>query len=267
MPGRTIRRILTRIATFVGAYGIVLFLATYLPPAMFQLFAIGWTLLAFFSALFLLDMIVPWFNVLTPAISRLPRDAGNAVALTFDDGPVEPYTREILDTLDRRGAKATFFCLGRNVEKHPELTREIVRRGHAIGNHTYSHRILPYLTPAACRAEISHGRDVIERVSGVRPTLVRAPKGYKSPLVNWIISRMGGKLIGFSYPIFDTQNPPVEELVSRVLSRVRAGDIIVMHDGYSPDGSGERSSLVTALDPILDGFEKKGLRTVTLDSL
>jgi peptidoglycan/xylan/chitin deacetylase (PgdA/CDA1 family) len=212
-------------------------------------------------------MTVPGVGLFSPAPTRLPPGETDAVALTFDDGPVEPYTRQILDVLDRAGAKGTFFCLGENVDRFPNLAREIVKRGHTIANHTYGHRILPFLSEKALKSEIEKGGEAIFRVTGVRPSLFRCTKGYKSPRVARAVAESGARLVGFSYPIFDVQNPPPEVLVGRVLRRVRPGDILLMHDGFAPRAPGKRDSLVTALPEILDGITRKGLRTVTLDRI
>jgi peptidoglycan-N-acetylglucosamine deacetylase len=265
MPKQTFLKIARYLLLFLAAYAVAMGAVRHLPSPWNAASQVGVSLLFLAAALFILDMTLPGFNLFSSALCRLPDDPRDEVALTFDDGPVEPYTRQILDILDRYGAKATFFCLGENVERFPDLAREIVRRGHAIGNHTFGHRILPLLSSAECERELVRGRDAIERATGVRPLLVRTPKGYKSARVARIVSRLGGRLIGFSYPIFDVQNPPPEKLVKRLLSRIDPGDIVVMHDGSAPRCGGSRDSLVAALPEILEGIQKEGLRTVSLD--
>jgi peptidoglycan-N-acetylglucosamine deacetylase len=265
MSPRALRKVLAYVFLFLALYGLGLIVLLLLPLPWGLAGAFLWLTLFAGSALFLLDMMVPGINLLSTAPTRLPAPAGNDVALTFDDGPVEPYTREILDILDRYEAKATFFCLGKNVDQNPDLAREIVKRGHAIANHTYGHKILPFLSSAEQRDEIKRGAESILQATGREPTLLRCPKGYKSRRVTRAVTGSGARLVGFSYPIFDVQNPPPEQLVRRVLSRVKAGDIVLMHDGYAPHCPGKRDSLVAALPAILDGFSKKGLRTVTLD--
>jgi peptidoglycan-N-acetylglucosamine deacetylase len=263
MSRKRVTRTIAWIASFLLIYGTLVYLFSLLPWPYGLPLAIATAVAATAAAVYWIDMMLPGVNLLSEATCRIPE--ADAVALTFDDGPVEPYTRQILDILDRNGAKGTFFCLGDNVEANPDLAREIVRRGHAIGNHTYSHRILPLLSAEECRAELERGATAIERTTGLRPTLVRCPKGYKSRKVTSIVAETGGKLFGFSYPIFDVENPPAGELVDRVLRKVRAGDIIVMHDGFSQRCPGKRDSLVEALDPILKGLKEKRLRAVSLD--
>lgn len=265
MPLRALAKISISVTLVLSAYGVLMFGSVHLPSPFHLLAAVALTLFFLGAAVFLLDMTVPGFHFLSFALCRLPGQPQNTVALTFDDGPVEPYTREILDVLDRFDVKANFFCSGRNVERFPDLAREIVKRGHTIGNHTYHHRLLPFVSKAECEREIANGAEAIAKVTGKQTRLVRVPKGYKSRGVARAVSKLGAHLIGFSYPIFDVENPHPQVLVDRVLSRVAPGDIILMHDGFSPRTPGTRDSLVTALPIILKGLREKGLRPVSLD--
>src|SRR5258708_1049848 len=128
------------------------------------------------------------FRALTPLHARLNRDGvlywhGNTthrqIALTFDDGPNEPYTSQVLEILRQNHVQATFFLVGENVETYPEAARAIVHDGHVIGNHTYSHRNLIVHSNAAVRREIERGEEAIERVTGQQTHLFRPPYGYK----------------------------------------------------------------------------------------
>ncbi len=101
----------------------------------------------------------------------------SVVALTFDDGPRDPDTAQILDVLRDHGVVATFFLIGENVARHPGLARRIVREGHAIGNHSFTHRSLPTLADAQIRAEIERAAEAIRRATGLRPWLLRPPYG------------------------------------------------------------------------------------------
>lgn len=233
-------------------------------PYPYGLFAIVAVLVAyFFLAVFLLDMMLPWFNVLTPNVHLLPKEAVGEVSITFDDGPNPNSTQKILDILDAKKVKAAFFCIGENVVQFPEIAEEIARRGHILANHTQHHRVLPLLRRSDARKEIEDGQRSIERfVSGTK--YLRFPKGYKSIFVDKLSKAMGFVPIGFSYPVYDVQNPPAKEIVDRVLRKVRARDILLFHDGCAPGKAGERNSLVEALPIILEGLEKKGLKVVPI---
>src|ERR1035437_3657967 len=104
--------------------------------------------------------------------------AGRVVALTFDDGPNDPYTSQVLDVLDRESVRATFFLVGTNAERNPDTVRRMVQAGHAIGNHSYDHPRFDQISYAARRDEIRHGADAIAAVTGVRPVLFRIGRAH-----------------------------------------------------------------------------------------
>jgi peptidoglycan/xylan/chitin deacetylase (PgdA/CDA1 family) len=234
------------------------------PPLVFAVLCFIFAGLALLAA----DAFWPRVNLFGPAVVRASnRRISNAVALTFDDGPVSPYTAQILAILEHYGVKASFFCIGENVESHPELARAIVDRGHTIGSHTATHRNLLLAGTGEIRRELERGQESIRSATGKAPLFFRCPKGYKNPLVALEVRRLGLRLTGYSYPIWDVQNPPAEELVGRVLRRVRGGDIIVMHDGYPPARPGGRENLVLALPSIIEGILERGLTPVSLDQV
>ena len=150
----------------------------------------GWLLLlgtaAAILAILAVDAFYPRVNLFAPAVVRIPPRNGvqTPIALTFDDGPVHPYTREILDILDCYGAKASFFCIGENVAAAPLLARAITASGHTLGNHTNSHRNLMFATRREIGEELDLCQRNIEVATGVSATYFRCPKGYKSPLLH-----------------------------------------------------------------------------------
>lgn len=218
-----------------------------------------------FAAL-VLDAFYPRVNLFVPALVSLPQRPGQkSIALTFDDGPVPLYTRQILDVLDRYRVKATFFCIGDNARRFPDLVQEIVARGHTLGNHTHTHHSLLLAGSRRVAQEVDLAEAALHAASGVRPRFFRCPKGYKNPIVARVLRQRGLHLVGYGYPIWDVENPPYTELVDRVLRRASAGDIIVMHDGFPATRSGRRDSLVAALPEILAGLLALGLRPVSLD--
>ena len=223
-------------------------------------------LLATAGALLALDAFYPKCNLFLPALVHLPSSprAAAPIALSFDDGPVAPYTGEILEILQHYQVKASFFCIGANVEQEPELARAILAAGHTLGNHTQSHRNLMLAAPTEIAREVDACQHSIYAATGHHPRLFRCPKGYKSPQLAWVLRRRPLCLVGYSYPIWDVQNPPPEELVDRVLSRAASGDIVVMHDGYVPGREGRRDSLVAALPAIIEGLRGRGLTPVPL---
>ncbi|MFN8052011.1 MAG: polysaccharide deacetylase family protein [Acidimicrobiales bacterium] len=182
-----------------------------------------------------------------------PPMAPNTVALTFDDGPTPEYTPRILDILDRYGITATFFVLGQQVALHPDLAREIVRRGHSIANHTWNHPTLPTLPVGKIDAQIYRTDDVIMLATRRRPTCVRPPYGAVNGTV---LSRITGSLhfpVTWTVDPLDWKRPGAGVIASRVLAATRPGGVVLMHDG-----GGNRSQTVAALPLVIQGLLNRG---------
>jgi peptidoglycan-N-acetylglucosamine deacetylase len=199
-----------------------------------------------------------------PVLSRLP-DGSNAVSITFDDGPNPDATPRILDSLRAEGVRATFFVLGRHADRWPDLVRRIADEGHQLGNHGYWHRKLHRRTPAYVRDDLSHGTAAVERASGgVRPKVFRAPHGFRNPWVTPIASSLGQRTIGWSLGVWDSARPGADEIARRALDGLRAGSILLLHDGDGYDSHGDRMQTAEALPVILRGLRERGLHFTTL---
>lgn len=158
-------------------------------------------------------------------------DPSDGILLTFDDGPEPDVTPRVLDVLDRHHQKAIFFVIGRKAEAHPEVLREIVRRGHQVGNHTFSHS--PYanfLGGKHLEREIREADDAIEHACGIRPKLFRPPLGISTHFMRSVLRHTGHKVVGWSVRSFDTRHEPREKVLLRVTRNLKAGDIILLHD-------------------------------------
>jgi peptidoglycan/xylan/chitin deacetylase (PgdA/CDA1 family) len=192
--------------------------------------------------------------------------AGRRVALTFDDGPDPRHTRAILDTLDTRGHRATFFVIGARAEEEPALVAEIVRRGHALGNHSHAHwrtaalRSTRRLTDDFLRAQV-----VLER-AGARGRWFRPPIGILSPQVARAAERARLVLIGWTRSARDgVARTTVAQARARLEPALTPGAILALHDGVERGG---REPIAPALLPaLLDALDARGLKSVTLDEL
>ena len=188
------------------------------------------------------------------------------VALTFDDGPHEKYTTELLDTLANYDVKATFFLIGKNVEKYPEIVKRIQNEGHEIANHSYDHPILPFQSRRKIRRQIDSTSSLIESAAGVIPKYFRPPMGlFTSSVLNVIEASGHIALIGEVYPR-DPYKPGVDKIVERVLNRTEPGSIIIMHDGGTW-GKIDRSQSVKAVPIIIESLREKGYRFLTVSDL
>jgi peptidoglycan/xylan/chitin deacetylase (PgdA/CDA1 family) len=195
---------------------------------------------------------------LGPVITRF-RTSQPRVWLTIDDGPT-PDTREILDVLERHGAKATFFVKGQLAEREFDLTRAIHQAGHEVANHSQNHPSATFwcLHPAALLHEIEECNAVIERVTGQRPIRFRAPVGMKNPFVHPILERLGMPLVAWTSRGFDGVDgfDPVPT-AERILAHAAPGVIILMHQGVN--GSDGSPASAQCLDLVLSGLAGRGL--------
>jgi peptidoglycan/xylan/chitin deacetylase (PgdA/CDA1 family) len=198
-----------------------------------------------------------------PALSRLP-GTEDQVSITFDDGPNPVATPAILDVLRREQVAATFFVLGRHAERWPDLVRRMADEGHQLANHGYWHRKLHRRSPAYVRDDLTRGTEQIERAAGVRPRHFRAPHGFRSPWVTPIAASLGQRTVGWSLGVWDSAKPGVDEIVRRSLSGLRAGSILLLHDGDGYDAQGDRTQTAAALPLIIRGLRERGLRFATL---
>ena len=194
--------------------------------------------------------------------------AQSFVALTFDDGPSPTYTPQILDILRDHDAKGTFFLVGANVSRHPDVARRIVAEGHQVGNHSQDHSYdLPFLLPNQIKNDYLSAQRAISAATGVTPNAYRAPHGRISPWMAATIRAEGARIIGWDVAGGDWKNPRVDILVKRIVSRVKPGSIVLLHDALDTDAGADRGVLVKALPAIIDQLQAKGFRLVTVDEL
>jgi peptidoglycan/xylan/chitin deacetylase (PgdA/CDA1 family) len=193
----------------------------------------------------------------TPTPAPLPT---KYVVLTFDDGPDAVYTPKVLDILAKYDAKATFFEVGQNVRKHPELTKRIHQAGHSVQNHTWTHADLRHLGAAAFRQQIMSTDEVIRAQTGSTPACLRPPYGAVSAAVRQRAKALGKDLVVWTVDSRDWTKPGVAAIEQRVLKNVHSGSVILMHDG-----GGNRAQTVAALPVILQALKAQGygFRTLT----
>ena len=196
-------------------------------------------------------------------ISAVPMD-NKLIALTFDDGPHPIYTRQILDALDAYGAKATFFMVGEEMEKNPEVVKDVLRRGHVIANHTYSHpRDLRQLPEKDALADIEKCGRTIEKMTGARPTLFRPPLGRINNAILNNAEKNGYKVVLWTVSADHHEAMTPELMANRALKKSRPGAIVLIHDGFSSI----RWKDVAATSLILEDLSKKGYHFVTIPEL
>jgi peptidoglycan/xylan/chitin deacetylase (PgdA/CDA1 family) len=199
------------------------------------------------------------------SIERGPRR--RRVYLTFDDGPNERATAAILETLATERVPAAFFMVGDHVRRYPGLARRVVSEGHLVGNHTYNHVKLHLAGPKRIREQLEVAHNAIEWATGRIPRAFRAPHGYRSPFLKSIIVDMRYTVFGWTFGVFDTAKPGVEEIRRRVRKRLRPGAIVLLHDGDGYDAEGDRLQTANALPGIIADARNAGYEFAPLSEL
>lgn len=243
--------------------GIVLVLTNVSLVLLFP-FSFSRFLLCFFlyttgTVLTLYMLFHPRSQWLTAIRSRVRCSGKPCVALTFDDGPNSRHTPRLLQILEEKGVKATFFVIGKRTEKQAELLRRILKEGHLIANHTYSHpSLFCFLTPRRLREEIEKGQEAISRICGVRPRYFRSPVGLRHPLLDLYLGRAGLEYISWRVRAFDSfvQQPHV--LRRRIIDKVAPGDIVLLHDNGGPG----TAVMLDVLPGVIDEIKERGLECV-----
>ena len=209
----------------------------------------------------------PRGSLLGRNLTRLPADAiaRAQIAVTIDDGPDPEVTPQVLNILDAHGAKATFFCVGTNVAAYPDLAREIIRRGHAIENHSHQHG-WHFALSGRDRfvREIAAAQQAITSVTGVAPTFFRAPAGMRNPFLDSALRCLGLSLASWSRRGFDTVQRNPQPVLDRLTRGLAAGDILLLHDGHAARTSTGTPVIVEVLPALLDAIRSAGLHGVTL---
>jgi peptidoglycan/xylan/chitin deacetylase (PgdA/CDA1 family) len=197
---------------------------------------------------------IPMVTITPPTVDRTPaapviRSGSGAVRLTFDDGP-GAYTEQILDILDRYNVHATFYVIGRNVERYPSTMKRIAREGHAIGNHSYTHADLAKLSRDGVVRELSNTQDAVRNACGVTPTLFRPPYGSLNSTVRSVAASLGMSVNLWSVDPQDWAQPGSSVITRRVLSNDHPGSVVLLHILHQ--------QTVTALPSIIEGIRQQG---------
>jgi len=188
------------------------------------------------------------------------------VFLTFDDGPNEPYTSQILDILKKFNAKASFFVCGKNAKYYPEVIKRIVKDGHVIANHTYSHsRFLTYT--GLLHNEIDKTKKIIQEISGKNSDYFRPPWGITAPRVKRYIKIHNYKLVLWDIDSYDWKNISEEIIVKGVLEKIKPNFIILFHDGNGIHHNVNRIKTVNALSIIIENLKRDGYNFEGIDKL
>ena len=204
-----------------------------------------------------------WFGKAFHGLAR----GSKQVALTFDDGPNDPHTLRLLDVLAQYDVRATFFLIGRYVRQRPDIVQEIMKRGHVVGNHTFTHPLLIFHSSSRIRAEILQCREAIRDAVGEHSNLFRPPWGGRRPGVFGIVRQLGLEPVMWNVTGYDWNAPSAEYIEKKVTAKIRGGSVVLLHDGSHAAFGADRSKTVTAVDRLVKRYKAEGLEFVTVPEI
>ncbi|MCU1399514.1 MAG: polysaccharide deacetylase family protein [Acidimicrobiales bacterium] len=215
-----------------------------------------------------LALMAPWTQFFGAFIWRASTEE-KLVALTFDDGPSEPFTTKILDVLDAHGAVGTFFVVGHNVDRSPDVVRRIAHAGHELGNHSLGHQFRrSFVGRQEMLSDIETTQELIERASGIRPALFRPPWLFRTPRILQTVGAAGLRTIGGEFcHILEVFQPNPTRIATSTLRKIRPGSIIIFHDGCNARQGVDRIETVRAVDLVASSLASNGWQMVSVSEL
>lgn len=189
------------------------------------------------------------------------------LALTYDDGPNDPYTFRLLEVLAKDNVHATFFLVGRFVRQRPDIVREIVSAGHVVGNHTFTHPLLTLKSSSEVREELTDCRAALYDAIGEHSNLFRPPFGGRRPAVLRVARALGLQPVMWNVTGYDWTAPPAEVIERKVSSQIRGGNVILLHDGGHRQMGADRSQTVLATDDLIARYKSEGYEFVTIQQM
>jgi len=189
------------------------------------------------------------------------------IALTYDDGPNDPYTLRLLEVLAKHEVRATFFLMGRYVKQRPEIAREVSRAGHVIGNHTFNHPNLVFASEVRTRAELEQCTQALTDAVGMHSRLFRPPFGGRRPATLRIVRSLGLEPVMWSVTGFDWKGRPAEYVEQQVQKRMRGGGVILLHDGGHAAFGADRSQTIIATGNLIARYKAEGYEFVTIPAM
>jgi len=189
------------------------------------------------------------------------------IALTYDDGPNDPHTLNLLDVLAKHSVRATFFMIGRYVQQRPDIARAVVQAGHVIGNHTFTHPLLIFKSGAQTRTELVDCRQALDDAIGKHSNLFRPPFGGRRPATIRIARELGLQTVMWNVTGYDWNAPPAAVIEKKVARQMRGGDVILLHDGGHRAMGADRAQTVIATDNLIQRYKGEGYEFVTVEEM
>src|SRR5258706_1123225 len=189
------------------------------------------------------------------------------IALTYDDGPNDPHTLKLLDVLAKHGVQATFFMIGRYVQKQPEIARAVAQAGHVIGNHTFSHPLLIFESAARTRTQLVDCQQALDSAIGEHSNLFRPPFGGRRPATLRAARSLGLETVMWNVTGYDWNAPPGAIIERKVVQQIRGGDVVLLHDGGHRAIGADLAQTVIATANLIRRSKDQGYEYVTVEEM
>lgn len=198
-------------------------------------------------------------NYHVKAFCNNPSETEKKIAITFDDGP-SIFTLEVLELLKKHDVKATFFCIGKNIEAHPEILKQIIADGHLVGNHSYSHSpLFDFYNAATIKEEIEKTDLLLEKYTSRKINFFRPPYGVTTPSIRRALEKTGHNVIGWNIRSLDGGTKNQELIFNRIIKRVSPGGIVLLHDTASHS--------VLVLEQFLQFLQQNNYKVISTEEL
>ncbi len=189
------------------------------------------------------------------------------IALTYDDGPNDPYTLKLLEVLAKHNVRATFFMIGRYVQQRPDIAQAVAQAGHVIGNHTHTHPLLIFESEAQTRKQLVDCRQALHDAIGEHSNLFRPPFGGRRPATFGIARELGLDTVMWNVTGYDWNAPSAAVIEKKVARQMRGGDVILLHDGSHRAMGADRAQTVIATENLIRQYKDQGCEFVTMEEM
>jgi peptidoglycan/xylan/chitin deacetylase (PgdA/CDA1 family) len=210
--------------------------------------------------------MVPWSQLYGENFNGV-KEGMKVLALTYDDGPNDPWTMRLLEVLAKHQVPATFFMLGKYVRERPEIARAVFAAGHAVGNHAYNHKNLIFTGEATLRQELEETSKVIEDATGERPFLFRPPFGGRRPGTFKVVQELKMFPVMWRVTCFDWAAKSPEVILKHARQQIAGGEVVLLHDGGHLRMGEDRSHTVRATDELIAEYKDRGFLFTTVTEM